>query len=80
MPNKSLNEDFKFAYKRGRTKEYAVIRELKKDGFEIAQRTANSRSPFDVIAINTKERKIKLIQVKSSIPQSTKEKLMIDKR
>ena len=76
MPNINLDK----AYKRGRTKEYAVIRELKKEGYGVAQRTANSRSPFDIIAINTKENKIKLVQVKSPIPISAQEKIMINNR
>ena len=78
MPNKSNNPELELAYKRGRTKEYAVIRELKKEGFKIAQRTANSRSPFDVIAIDTKKKIIKLVQVKSLIPQSAKDKIILD--
>ena len=80
MPNKSLNPNFKFIYKKGADKERAVIKELKKEGYNIGQRTAGSHGAFDVIAINTKERKIKLVQSKSSIPQSAKEKLMIDNR
>ncbi len=57
MPNKN--------YRKGRRKEYGVIDQLRKDGFEIAQRSSGSHSPIDVFAINREEKKIKFIQVKS---------------
>ena len=57
MPNKN--------YQKGRRKEYGVCDQLKKDGFEIAQRTAGSHSPIDVIAINKETKEIKFIQVKA---------------
>lgn len=56
MPNKN--------YVKGRRKEYKIMKELKKDGFDIAQRTAGSHSPIDVFAINKLTRVIKLIQAK----------------
>ena len=56
MPNKN--------YQKGRRKEYAVVKRYKEMGYDIAQRTAGSHSPFDVIAINLKKREIKLIQCK----------------
>ena len=52
-------------YKKGRRKEYAITEQLKKDGFEIAQRSAGSHSPIDVFAINKKTREIKFVQVKA---------------
>ena len=80
MPNNSNNKNLKFIYKRGADKERAVIRKLKEEGYSIGQRTAGSHGVFDVIAINIKERKIKLVQSKSSITHSAKCKIMIDNR
>lgn len=56
MPNKN--------YIKGRRKEYKVCCDFRKMGFTIVQRTAGSHSPFDVIAIDLNNRKIKLIQCK----------------
>jgi Holliday junction resolvase len=55
MPNKN--------YLKGRRKEYKIVNQFKEKGL-IAQRTAGSHSPFDVIAINPKERRIFLVQAK----------------
>lgn len=52
-------------YIKGRRKEYKVCHKLKKSfGYDIAQRTAGSHSPFDIIAIKIKNKKIKLVQCK----------------
>ena len=56
MPNKN--------YLKGRRKEYKIANKFKERGFDIAQRTAGSHSPFDVIAINTETKQILLIQCK----------------
>ena len=57
MPNKN--------YAKGRRREYSVIDKLRDEGcWEIVQRSKGSHSPIDVFAINKKEKKIKLIQVK----------------
>jgi len=56
MPNKN--------YEKGRRKEYKVCEKLKQEGCEIAQRTAGSHSPFDVIGIDLNDKVIKLIQAK----------------
>ena len=56
MPNKN--------YRSGRRKEFSVIEKLKKDGFDIAQRSSGSHSPIDVFAINKEDKIIKFIQVK----------------
>ena len=56
MPNKN--------YRSGRRKEYSVCDKLKKEGFDIAQRSSGSHSPIDVFAINKEEKKIKFIQIK----------------
>jgi len=55
MPNKN--------YIKGRRKEYLWVNKMKELGF-IAQRTAGSHSPVDVIAINPETKQIKLIQCK----------------
>ena len=51
-------------YQKGRRKEYTITDRLKKEGFEIAQRTAGSHSPIDIVAINKETKEIKFIQVK----------------
>ena len=56
MPNKN--------YIKGRRKEYKILHKLKDNGFDIVQRTAGSHSPFDIIAIDIKNKKIRLIQCK----------------
>lgn len=56
MPNRN--------YESGRRKEYRICNNLKKDGFEIAQRSAGSHSPIDVFAINKREKKIVFVQSK----------------
>jgi len=57
MPNKN--------YLKGKHKEWRITKKYKeKYGCRIAQRTAGSHSPFDVIAINTETRQIFLIQCK----------------
>lgn len=56
MPNKN--------YEKGRRKEYKVCEQLKKEGFDIVQRTAGSHSPIDIIAIDLTCKVIKLIQCK----------------
>ena len=65
-------------YKKGRAKEYAAIKDLKEEGFNLCQRSPGSRGPVDVWAVNTKEKKILLVQVKSSLPQSAINKIMLD--
>ena len=51
-------------YIKGRKKEYKIVKEFKDKGYDIVQRTAGSRSPFDVIAIRKEDNRITLIQVK----------------
>ncbi len=51
-------------YVKGRNKEYAIVKKLKEEGFEIAQRSAGSHSPIDVFAINKLTRVIKFVQAK----------------
>lgn len=56
MPNKN--------YVRGRRKEYRICDSLKKEGYDIVQRTAGSHSEIDIIAIDRKTQTIKFIQSK----------------
>lgn len=51
-------------YIKGRKKEYKIRNQLLEQGFDIAQRTAGSHSPIDIIAINKLTKVIKLIQAK----------------
>ncbi len=57
MPNKN--------YVKGRRKEYKVVNQLKKEGYDIAQRSAGSHSPIDIFAIDRKKKLILMIQVKA---------------
>ena len=65
-------------YKKGRNKEYAAIKELKEEGFSLCQRSPGSRGPVDIWAVNPKEKRILLVQVKSSLPQSAINKLVLE--
>ena len=49
-------------YKRGRTREYAVVKSLMASGWSWAQRTAGSHSPVDVVAYKPGE--VMFVQVK----------------
>ena len=63
-------------YVKGRRKEYKIVNDFKEKGFEISQRTAGSHCPFDVIAIDKKTKRIKLIQAKpDSMSSSAKDKI-----
>lgn len=63
MPNKN--------YIKGRRKEYKYVKIMRDKGF-IAQRTAGSHSPFDVIAINPETKQIRLIQCKPDSMNATR--------
>ena len=54
-------------YKKGARKEYKIIDDLRAEGYDIAQRTAGSHSCIDIIAINIKDKVIKLIQSKRTL-------------
>ena len=56
MPNQN--------YIQGRRKENMIKDKLKSEGWDIVQRSASSKSPVDIWAINKKEKKILLIQSK----------------
>lgn len=51
-------------YVKGRAKEYKVCKNLKENGFDIAQRSAGSHSPIDIFAIKRDEKIIKFVQCK----------------
>lgn len=67
IPNKN--------YIKGRRKEYEIVKKMKEQGCEIAQRSAGSHSPIDVFAINREAREIYLIQSK---PKGYNEKKIIE--
>ena len=65
-------------YKKGARKEYHIIYQLRKNGFEIAQRSRGSNSPIDIFAISRSKRIIKFIQSKRTLSKTmnhTDEKL-----
>ena len=69
MPNKN--------YIKGRRKEYKVCKQLKEDGFDIAQRSAGSHSPVDVFAVSRSKKIIKFIQCKpDNFPKSKQNKIL----
>lgn len=66
-------------YIKGRKKEYKIVKEFRDKGYDIVQRTAGSRSPFDVIAIRKEDNRITLIQVKpNNISQGQVDKIYKD--
>ena len=71
MPNRN--------YEKGRRKEYKIVRNLEKQGYDIVQRTAGSHSPFDIIAIDTQKGVILLVQSKpESMGEEARKKLLLD--
>jgi Holliday junction resolvase len=65
-------------YIKGRKKEYKIIHQLKLKGYDIAQRTAGSHSPFDIIAIDIKDKTIRLIQCKPDTMNSHQQQKIRD--
>ena len=59
-------------YQRGRSREYATLNTLRKDGW-MASRSAASHGAVDVFA--AKDGKVLLVQVKSGRARATKEEL-----
>lgn len=57
-------------YQKGRRKEYGITEKLKKQGFEIVQRSRGSHSPIDIFGINKEKRIIKFIQSKRKLSKS----------
>ena len=56
------------AYRKGRSTEYRCREELRKMGVNLVFRSAGSRGPADLIAINPVRREIWLIQCKGGRP------------
>ena len=61
-------------YRRGRRKEYRIVKQLREEGYDIVQRSAGSHSPIDVWAIDIVNKIILLVQVKPDSISKTKEK------
>ena len=67
------NPNYRKAYK----KENKIVNNHKKEGWDIAQRSASSKSPIDVWAVRKEGKKIRLIQSKpESFSEKNKDKLM----
>ncbi len=65
------------AYIKGRNKEYKVVKRLKDEGCDIAQRTAGSHCPFDVIGVDISEMEIYLVQAKpDTMPEIQKKRIL----
>ena len=62
-------------YKKGRAKEYRILRRLKERGCNIVFRSAGSHSPVDCIGIDLKARRIYLIQSKLNASESQKNRI-----
>ena len=65
-------------YRKGRRKEYKIIERMKKEDWDILQRSSGSHSPIDVIAINKKDKKILLIQSKPNDFSEFQEKKLME--
>ena len=65
-------------YINGRKKEYRIVKQLKKEGFDIAQRSAGSHSPVDIFAINKKTKEICFVQAKPKDFAKSAEKKIYD--
>ena len=70
MPNKN--------YIKGKNKEHKIIRGLKKEGFDIVQRSRGSKSAIDIWAIKIKEKKIRLVQSKAGYLSNPAKQRMIE--
>ena len=66
-------------YKKGRAKEYRIVNQLKKEGCEIAFRSAGSHSEIDVIGFNKEEGTIRCIQAKPKKFSKNKAKELLKK-
>ena len=60
-------------YRRGRRKEYRIVKQLRAEGYDIVQRSAGSHSPVDVWAIDKENKRVLLVQVKPNTITKTKE-------
>jgi len=63
-------------YSRGRQREYRLCDKLRKEGFDLVQRSAGSHSPVDIFAIREQDNKILLVQAKpKSLSDNGKRKI-----
>ena len=62
MPNQN--------YRKGRRKEYSICEKLKKEGFDIVQRSRGSHSPIDAFGIDKEKRIIRFVQSKRVLTES----------
>ena len=51
-------------YQRGRAKEYRLVNKLKKNGCDIAFRSAGSHSPIDLLGISKDKKEVVFVQSK----------------
>jgi hypothetical protein len=65
-------------YVNGRYKEYKIRKELLKEGYDIAQRSAGSHSPIDIFAIHKERKEILLVQSKPDNFLKSSEKKILD--
>lgn len=63
-------------YKRGRDYEYKVMAKLRAIGYDIVIRAAGSHTPIDIIAINSTNKIMKLVQCKKGMNEKQKEKIL----
>lgn len=71
MPNKQ--------YVSGRRREYKLCNQLKKNGYNIVQRSAGSHSPIDIFAISHAKKIILFIQSKPDSMSDKEKKDLEDK-
>ena len=66
-------------YLKGANKERSAVKRLKREGYDLAQRSRGSKSPVDVWGLIIKDKIIKLIQVKAgTFTDSQANKIMLD--
>ena len=66
-------------YHKGRNREYKICEQLRKEGFDLVQRSASSKSPVDIWAVRFQDNKILLVQAKpKNLSDNAKNKLLED--
>lgn len=58
------------SYKKGRRKEYKIVKDLEDEGYDIVQRTAGSHSKIDIIGLDRDKKEIILIQSKRTLERN----------
>lgn len=59
-------------YKQGARKEYQICANLRLQGYDIVFRSAGSHSPIDIVAIDSKGRRLLLVQSKRTLNKTMK--------